>query len=76
MIIKEIKIQNFKSIKDLTIHCNPGINAFIGKNGTGKSAVFEAVNLLSLSDLIITKPNDYENRENNLKKEKLIDIKG
>ena len=43
MKIETIHIQNFKSIKDLTIHCNDGLNAFIGKNGTGKSAVFEAL---------------------------------
>ncbi len=46
MKIKTIKIKNFKSIKDITINCNEGINTFIGKNGTGKSAVFEAVNLI------------------------------
>lgn len=35
-MIKEIKIENFKSIKDLTLELNP-INVLIGPNGAGKS---------------------------------------
>ena len=46
MKIKTIQVQNFKSIQEVTINCNKGMNAFIGKNGTGKSAVFEAVNFV------------------------------
>jgi predicted ATP-dependent endonuclease of OLD family len=55
MIIHEIRIKNFKSIgsnpenpKDygLILKCNPRMNAFIGKNGSGKSAVFEALELV------------------------------
>lgn len=55
MIIEEIRIKNFKSIGSvepteenpegygLILKCNPRMNAFIGKNGSGKSAVFEAL---------------------------------
>ncbi len=52
MKISKITIKNFKSIQEIEINCNDGengnglINAFIGKNGTGKSAVFDAVNFL------------------------------
>ena len=35
-MIKEIKIENFKSIKELTLELNP-INVLIGPNGAGKS---------------------------------------
>ncbi len=48
MFIKKIEIKNFKNIssKGLTINCNDGLNCFIGKNGAGKSSVFEAINCL------------------------------
>ena len=46
MKIKTIKIKNFKNIKEIEINCNEVINAFIGKNDTGKSAVFDAINIV------------------------------
>jgi AAA15 family ATPase/GTPase len=69
MIIKTIKINNFKSIGatgyddqgrqigeegydktteqwGLVLHCNDGMNAFIGKNGSGKSNVFDIIGMI------------------------------
>lgn len=50
MKIKSIKIKNFKSIDDLDLDFNSNndgnMNIFIGKNGTGKTAVFEAINFV------------------------------
>lgn len=46
MKITEITIKNYKSIKDLKFRPNPGLNAFIGENNTGKSNIFEAINWL------------------------------
>ena len=46
MKIKEISIQNFKSLYDVSFE--PGkLNVFIGANGSGKSSVLEAVGVLS-----------------------------
>jgi AAA15 family ATPase/GTPase len=44
-MIKEIHINNFKSIKDLNIHCNDNFNAIIGENNIGKTTIFEAIHL-------------------------------
>jgi len=46
MKITQIYIKNYKSIKELKLKPNAGLNAFIGENNTGKSNVFEAINWL------------------------------
>lgn len=43
--IKNVEIQNFKSIKDLTFYAKR-INVFIGKPNVGKSNILEALTLL------------------------------
>ncbi|PRX67004.1 AAA ATPase-like protein [Cohnella sp. SGD-V74] len=41
-----ITIKNFKSLSNITLE--PGrVNVFIGANGTGKSALLEAIGVLS-----------------------------
>lgn len=44
--IKDLHIQNFKSIKDLKLDCKR-INLFIGKPNVGKSNILEGVSLLA-----------------------------
>ncbi len=44
-LIKNLRIQNFKSVKDLSLECER-INVFIGKPNAGKSNILEAVSLL------------------------------
>jgi len=44
-MIKKIRIQNFRSIKNLEIQLG-GINAFIGPNNAGKSNIMKALNLI------------------------------
>jgi AAA15 family ATPase/GTPase len=46
MPIKVLKIENFKSIKSLTLDCKR-INLFIGEPNTGKSNILEAIGTLS-----------------------------
>ncbi len=46
MKITEIRIKNYKSVKELNFKPNTGLNAFIGENNTGKSNVFDAINWL------------------------------
>lgn len=46
MKIAKIEIENYKSIKKLEFTSNPGLNAFIGANSTGKSNIMDAINWL------------------------------
>ncbi len=47
MPIKKLKIKNFKCFSDwFTIDFEDGINILVGNNGTGKSTILEAVNLV------------------------------
>lgn len=43
MFFKEVKIQNYKAIKDMQIQFSPGINLLIGDNGVGKTSVLDAL---------------------------------
>lgn len=44
MIIREIRVQNFRCIKDATLPCEQ-LTALVGPNGAGKSAFLRALNL-------------------------------
>jgi len=71
MKIKKIEIKNFKNIssKGLTINCNDRLNCFIGKNGVGKSAVFDAVKCL------IEASNGIENIKKIFKEQSFVSLK-
>lgn len=42
MLLRRLKIQNFKRIKDFTLEADGKNVRILGKNGTGKSSVFDA----------------------------------
>lgn len=42
IILKELHLQNFKGIKDLKINFLGGVNKIQGRNGTGKTTLFDA----------------------------------
>lgn len=46
MYISKVKINNYRSIKDLTINFNPGKNIIVGKNNSGKSNIIKAINIV------------------------------
>ena len=43
MIIKDVKIRNFRGIDETTIEFKPGFNLIKGENGKGKTAILEAI---------------------------------
>ncbi|BBJ28030.1 AAA family ATPase [Athalassotoga saccharophila] len=45
MIIRSVKLQNFKSHLDSSISFSEGLNLIIGPNGSGKSSILEAIGL-------------------------------
>jgi len=46
MIIEEIRIQNFKALKDVHLKDLPAMAVFIGENGSGKSTLFHVFSFL------------------------------
>jgi len=43
MIIKDVKIRNFRGIDETTIEFKPGFNLIKGENGKGKTSILEAM---------------------------------
>lgn len=43
MLLKNVKIKNFKGIKDWDIELKPGFNLIKGENGKGKTSILEAI---------------------------------
>ena len=49
MIIEQISLRNFRNIKGARLAgFSPGLNLFLGPNGTGKTNILEALGLSSL----------------------------
>jgi predicted ATPase len=46
MIIEEIRIQNFKALKNVHLKNLPAMAVFVGKNGTGKTTLFHVFSFL------------------------------
>ena len=49
MIIKSIKLKNFRNHSYLSYEFKPGINIFVGNNGVGKTNIVEAIYYLSIA---------------------------
>ncbi len=48
MHLKRLTLLNFKNIEQATLDFEPGINAFVGDNGAGKSNILDAIYYLSM----------------------------
>ena len=42
VIIKSMKLTNFKGLRDFTIEFNDSMTSVLGKNGSGKTTIFDA----------------------------------
>lgn len=50
-MIKKLLIRNYKSIENAIIELNDDINIFVGENDSGKSAILEALSIVTTSKL-------------------------
>lgn len=50
MIIEKIELENFRCHSKKTIELSKGINLILGKNGSGKSSILEAIGLVLLGE--------------------------
>ena len=51
MIINALDIKNFRNFEALRVDFHQGVNLFVGINGSGKTALLEAINIISGSYL-------------------------
>jgi len=49
MKLKNITIQNFKGLENITLDECGAINAIVGKNNSGKSSIFHAIDMAGLA---------------------------
>lgn len=61
MIIKSVRVQNFRSILDATLNCEP-LTAIVGPNGAGKSSFLRALELFYASSPQFN-PDDFYNKD-------------
>ena len=81
MFIKTLTIKNFRCFgkgeneKGITIELNKELTAFIGRNGSGKTAIMEALNFLIGSDYLPTKisEKDFNSEAKGIKDEIVIE---
>ncbi len=66
MILKRLSLINFKNIEQATIDFEPGINAFVGDNGAGKTNILDGIYCLSMckSMLSLTDSQSVRHGEN------------
>ena len=43
MIIKRVKLENYRSHSNTTVNFSKGVNLILGKNGKGKTSILEAI---------------------------------
>jgi DNA replication and repair protein RecF len=48
MILKRLKLHTFKNYPEAVIHFQPGVNCVVGKNGSGKTNLLDAIHYLAL----------------------------
>lgn len=61
MILKSVRVKNFRSIRDETLHCDD-LTVLVGANGSGKSSFLHAVDLFQSRSPGITE-DDYHGRQ-------------
>lgn len=64
MIVENIKIQNFRNLRDISLDFSPGRNLIFGSNGAGKTSILEAIFFLGFGKSFLNvKRSEVLNRE-------------
>ena len=74
MILKDLKLKNFRNINDVDIEFSNNFNIIYGKNGSGKTNLVESIYILALTKSFRTNKDD--NLINNLEKDSNLFIEG
>ena len=64
MIIKSIRVQNFRCVKDETLYCK-NLTVLVGANGSGKSAFLRALDIFYNPNADYTEDDFYNRNTNN-----------
>lgn len=80
MFIKSLTIKNFRCFdkNGITVNFNERLTAFIGKNGSGKTSILEALNFLIGQDYLPTRisEKDFHHEAKGIKEQDAILIEG
>jgi len=60
VILESVRVQNFRSIKDATLHCDR-LTALVGANGSGKSSFLKAIEMFHNSKATVTDQDYHKN---------------
>src|SRR5512137_1642792 len=64
MILKNLRLINYRKFKDTTIEFPDGVTGIIGLNGAGKSTIFEAIAWVLYGSVAARTPSDQIKRQN------------
>ncbi len=63
MRLKNVRIENYKLCRDVTIQINDKLTVLLGKNGSGKTTLLSALSFLSIHDVIPNRSDDYGTKD-------------
>ena len=64
MMLKSIRIENYRSIRDATVDCDD-LTALVGANGSGKSSILRAIDLFFVEKPTLTEEDYYDRQTEN-----------
>lgn len=59
MHLSSIRLTNFKNYEQQTVECSPALNAFVGRNGSGKTNLLEAIYYLCMGKSYFNTPDQF-----------------